>query len=791
MEKMINGSTLQRIARSLASFGALFTMVMAPVAQGAEVENFTKSQMQNVLDQMGLNKQITIGEFYQKNKNLFPTRIQKEIEPVMMQNKNQLMPQVEVVMSKASDGRDIPNVRLTNGNDLVNVQWFGEKDRFVKIQNTNLTEIDIVNFTDMFDRLSAGDEKIRKEFNSATPSANGKFMGFPAVTNVTWKAMTQKERAGYIVQMRLLWNDSRRVLIEMDKRATKKGQKTSSNETIEKIDHLFAMFEQPTEAAAPTKTKEVTKVPAASLKGGNPEIKSNGGSSAFVSGDNCIVAGYVSKYTGTKCSVDNIYDSYTGEKNSLVQKTREECQATGQIACNPFIYGTPGGKAACIPLDDSFQKATHANGPCESLSKLGDSTDFLKNDTLKNESRYLEANRSKSDKELDDLYFNEQESKFRSPVEDLLNGLLSYGGKAGVMFTQPLSADILANILAIKKTFDEEIKIAKLSCEKAASNKNNEKNFWGACDQLHRRFLNVARFLEKHPGCKDGGRINESDLLCACPAPQPGAIPGTSCGVTPPACPEPVKTPVVIAPPQISTPPAANPTPVQACIPVPKPPVGETPKPDKPKKDEKCTNENYANIVGIDGDCKCPGGGNPQLTSGNGDDADSIKVYECRAKLEITTPKDCGILCSIGKFVKKYALNIALGVGVTYLAYKLLKPKKPAINPAGDLCPNGSTVALCAQPCPGVQVRNSAGGCGCAVCPPGQVTSDSTACTCSTTPTPTTPTITCADGVTKVTDSTLCPKASYKCWDGSVVPTPLNCPEKPTTTIAPPAKSKK
>src|SRR3989344_8798079 len=71
---------------------ATWSMTISPVAIGQEAKRVSKQQMQTVIDQLGLNKQITLGEFYQKNKYLFPARIQKEIEPLFANFKNQLMP---------------------------------------------------------------------------------------------------------------------------------------------------------------------------------------------------------------------------------------------------------------------------------------------------------------------------------------------------------------------------------------------------------------------------------------------------------------------------------------------------------------------------------------------------------------------------------------------------------------------------------------------------------------------------------------------------------------------------
>lgn len=758
-------NSFNKIIKFAATMGALFTMVMSPVAMGREAQRITVKQLQQGLDEAGLNKQITVGEFYNKNKNLVPERLRKEFETFVATYKNQMMPTFEVVSSKATDGSEVASLRLSQGNEVITIQMLGETDKYAKIQNTYLTEVDVVNFNDMFKRILAGDEKYRKVYESAvgtdTTSTKGKFTGFPDLTVATWKGMSQKDRAAYMINMRLLWNDARRVLIEAE-RKDKKGRKTSAidSSTIEKWDNFFAMFSPNVEAAA-----AVNKAPS-NLKAGGVSnlVKQGKASSAFISGSNCLVAGYVSKYSATKCGVDGIFESYKaadGSADPLVQSVNQACSSVG-IACNPYVYGTPGGKPICVSTTDpSFQKATHFDGPCDSQSRLGSSVPFLKDENLKNSKRYSAENLALTDAELDAKYKEEQKANPKM-VEDYLNGLLAYNKTSGVDFSKPLTDEVLGALLKIKQNFDSDIKKAKESCELAASNKSNEKNFWGACDQLHRRFLNVAQFLQKTPGCKDGGAISEGTLKCSCPK-GGEALPGASCSAPPLVC------PVVPVPP--TTTPATPPQ--QDCVPGGAggaPPSGDVANPD-------CLNK-YPGAVGLDAVCRCPGGNEPVMTADSEDG--TIKHYTCVGSDRPNKPeKECGFLCKTGKFFKENWGIIAFSAISVFALYKILKPKKHNRSSPGDLCPNGST-APCPQSCTPPLVLVS-GSCGCATCPPGQTISDSSTCTCSTTSTTTN--YTCPDGVTVVTNLANCPATNYTCWDGSTVTNPLNCPERPTTTM--------
>ncbi len=759
---------LQKLTKFAATMGALFTMVMSPVALGREAQKITVKQLQAGLDEAGLNRQITVGEFYKKNKNLVPERLRKEFETFVSAYKNQLMPTFEVVPTKTTDGTEVASLRLTQGNEILTIQMLGESEKYAKIQNTFVTEVDVINFNDMFKRVLAGDEKYRKIYESAvgenTNSAKtGTYTGFPDLTVAAWKGMSQKDRAAYMINMRLLWNDARRVLIEAE-RKDKKGRKTSSVDpsAVEKWDNFFAMMSPSVEAAAP-----VSKVPSAQKPGGaSVAVKQGKASSAFISGSNCLVAGYVSKYSATKCGIDGIYDSYKaadGSTDPLVQSVNQACSSVG-IACNPYVYGTPGGKPICVSTSDpSFQKATHFDGPCDSQSRLGSAVPFLKDEKLKNAKRYSAENMALSEAELDAKYKEEQKANPKM-VEDYLNGLIAYNPKdpnsknAGIDFSKPLTDDVLKSLLKIKENFDNDIRKAKKSCELAASNKNNEKNFWGACDQLHRRFLNVAQFLQKTPGCKDGGTVSESSLKCSCPK-GGEALPGTSCGSPQP----PAACPVVpVAPAQ------------QDCVPgggLVAPASGDT-------TSLECLSR-YPGATGLDSMCRCPGGSEPKEVASSEDG--SVKHFTCVGAGEKPgkNDKECGFLCKTGKFFKENWLLIAGGIASIFILKKIFTPKKPNLSSPADLCPNGST-APCPQTCTAPLALQSNGTCGCAACPPGQSISNLATCSCSTSSSVVN--YTCPDGVTVVTSLANCPATNYTCWDGSTVTNPLNCPERPTTT---------
>ncbi|OFZ31996.1 MAG: hypothetical protein A2622_12240 [Bdellovibrionales bacterium RIFCSPHIGHO2_01_FULL_40_29] len=702
----------------IAACLSLFTLVMSPVAMGREAEKISKQQVVNALVQMGLHKQITVGEFYQNTKHLYPQRIRSQIEPVMTRYKNVLMPKFEVTSVKGTDGIEIPNVRITQNGQLLNVQWFGDKDKYVKFQNTNLTEIDLINFNDMFDRIIAGDQVLRKQTEVKPPVAASKvFNSYPKITKALWKAMTPQERAQYMIHMRLLWSDAKKVLTEIQKEKVK-PKKTSALEGILKflIPNVDA---KPTEKSA-TDRRVDTRARGTKVFAAAEDVSSN----------DCLVAGYVTSYSSTVCDHKNIKAEY--REIDIVKRANTFC-GESKLACNPIVFGTPRGEPICITpgRSASFQVATHFNGPCETINgtgnnHLGNEVQFLK-DPNKKSGRYAPENMLDVNLEADTKKM--QEPSF-AQTESFLEGMLKFSGKS--LYTNGIIDDAtLDEVIKIKNQFDSDIAHATASCKASSDRRNShETNFWQACDQLQRRFLFVAEFFQNK--CPAGATIDRSTLKCACPAPATGVSvsPGDQC-----------KAPPAPEPPVATEPPAAEP-------------------PTKAPSDgaELCDNGKPGKLItGVEG----------------------AAYTQCSDGRKMPEKKEPSFWEKLWKGIKVVAPFAFAGVAI-WAMYKLFSPKMPKLNAAGDKCPNGTTPP-CGQTCVSPQSMLSTGICGCASCPPGQTITNVAACTCGTSSTTTGSLYTCWDNVTKVDDLSKCPAQQFTCWDGSKVTNPINCPEQAPT----------
>jgi len=218
----------------------------------------------------------------------------------------------------------------------------------------------------------------------------------------------------------------------------------------------------------------------------------------------CLVAGYLGAYTtainnirGDKrpgCSVDVAIATYADSAElKYVKKSNDQCvssSGTSFVACNPMIYGFPGGNPICIDKKSaSFQIATHWDGPCDSQSRLSKNHplfDLAGKDYSKIQPR---------EKQVDQIKKDQADENFQL-TKDFISGVLtSHDPQLLALFKNgEWSPELEKEIHRIGDHFKASIDKALEICEKEITLKH-EANQRGACDQLHRRYLFVDEVL--------------------------------------------------------------------------------------------------------------------------------------------------------------------------------------------------------------------------------------------------------------------------------------------------------
>jgi hypothetical protein len=387
--------------------------------------------------------------------------VQKKLNAFVKLNSSYQMPQFEVSKAKNSIGEEVPSIRVSKNGELINLQIYGDSNEFAKINNTIMSESEIINFTDLL-----------------IEDSKPEFRGYPEISNKDWKLMTPEQRAQYVLNMRLMWNDAHSVLLEA-KKINKKNKSAALN-------NIFILF--------------VQKVMAASASDGR----------------NCLIAGYVIPDNSQVCDHKKIKSSYS---ESMIFKDASAFCKGSQIACNPLVFGTPNGTPICITpsSNNDFQIGTHYEGPCERNNHLGSKVQFLK-DENKKQGRYESSNIIKDEAEIQ-AQLKKDQTESLAATKDFIEGILKFKNKELVdAFVKGEMSDVLLNKLKeIRQDFNSEIREAKKACKSASSdNQQRSINFWSACDQMQRRSIFVAEYLSKSPGCKNGQSVNTESLRCAC-----------------------------------------------------------------------------------------------------------------------------------------------------------------------------------------------------------------------------------------------------------------------------------
>ena len=477
----MNSIFMKNVIRFAAASGAVLTMIFSPVAMGLQSEDTLKKQIEAFMSETQLNKRITYKEFWNKTKHLYSGQVYSDVERYFMQAPNELMPEFTLKESVSPTGEKIPTLTISEKGKSYNIQIFGEKAKFAKFNNVVLSENDLMLLTPAMKRITASDVKLKKIHDkNVIKASKSTFSGTPKITRDMWRKMTSMQRAQFMIGLRLLHSGAEDVLnakqtLDLKKIDSKKGKKTSS---LEKWNNFFAMLNNDVEA--------------------------------FAVGTKCVVAGYIGTYgADKKCKYP------TGAK-----------VAGCSYPCNPTIYGFgDGGKQFCLTNESELQTATHYNKGCDakmpltsvelSLPKLASSK--------KDASRYeniIDANKTEA---LKDPKVIENTRKY-------LASMLSGTPDMKEAFENGnITEDLLKKLQEIQTQFDTTISAARADCASAAVEKDQyDKNFWGACDQLHKRFLFVAEVLSKKPGCPDNKSVNPETLKCPCDG-GGEAVPGAQC----------------------------------------------------------------------------------------------------------------------------------------------------------------------------------------------------------------------------------------------------------------------
>lgn len=512
------------------------TMTFAPVAYGKQAQTMQIENLKRYSQEFGLNKKTTLGEFWERSKYYVPGYMYSALENYVKENPNQSMPQMDIKTSKASDGSKVTTLLFNNNGKTETIEVYGEKEKFARYNGVILTEKELQSPAKLVAKLNATNVQVKKisdkklELLSADRLDAQKrlfrdFTGLPRMTKKMWQGMNIQQKASYIVEMRLLNQKANEV-----KRAYARSRKTSD----------FNYFENENRIEAAWKF----------LVGVEAEAR------PAYTGEHCVNQGFVAEdvnaynknsfnYRTNKqgqplkveaCNLQTILESPKYKNNQIVQSARQACQSQGKMPCNPLIYSysPESGSPYCSTQqsDKSYQVGTTWEGSCDAQSRLGKSKVQVPDELLKaglTKEQYLS---DPTHQKIREKLSAEQAESYEESMAFVM-GMLKAGQNGSLsakLANLEWSEELEKEILSIQAKFEENITDSMALCSSdVKSGKQNEANFKGACEQLHRRWLFSEKIIGQlkcggksgiPPIMKDGKKVCEEvkpPVVISCP----------------------------------------------------------------------------------------------------------------------------------------------------------------------------------------------------------------------------------------------------------------------------------
>jgi hypothetical protein len=380
-------NTSWKYAKALSVTLSTFTLVMSPVAQGAEAAKLAtakvkidyakynwkvdKKGIQDFLAFSGLNKKknMTVGEFYQKMRPYYPKTHQRHLDMWVMNNRNELMPAIEASTYQDSEGKEQIRLLMTKNGQTVSFSYNSDnKDKYLKVNNTDLSRLDMLFFENAYRKLAYSTDKVVSKDILNNQDRQNPLKAPMKFSYAEFGRMTPKQRANYLVRIRELVQAAENVEKVF-------GHRSPTAETIDDKYEYFAQWFLGVQADAAPKKKVIK------------------GASA---GDVCIVAGYVSIYNA-KTSCGGSPDGQADLKRQQKQYHSDDC-GRGQIGCNKLLYNN-GGATVCVKNPGpEITQATFGKCPAESPLKTIKDKENLINGYFKSKGIDLNAQVDENDK---------------------------------------------------------------------------------------------------------------------------------------------------------------------------------------------------------------------------------------------------------------------------------------------------------------------------------------------------------------------------------------------------------
>ena len=418
----------------------ILSTILEPLAIAEERIKFTESSLKQVVQELGLNqKNQTVGEFWAKNESLLPEKAKAQFAPWFKANKNQKMPDIDLVAFKDKDGSQRFRLNFNKNGENYSMALYGETERFVTVNGVPIDYYNLVNIEPMLHVLYAHFPKARQNSSESSSTQNSKienvkklvrvsreqsYNGFNVLpTREAFNKLPPQARAEFVARLRLTWLAAKEVELQVMKTQPAK----SADYQYENLHEYFAAaFFGELAFAASKKTAQ-----------GNVFYSSSG---------ECIDSGYRGKWNGRSC--DSIQKESESEKwKSTISKERKGAKC--ESVCNPLVYGFDRDRLPfCADDRKNRQTATHYRGACDSAAPISiQSKEPLVPDTEINPKELFENKEKQA----------EYTKKLTDPAENAFILESSQGIVSSMMIASGVEESKIKSIFSGQNTNEEDL----------------------------------------------------------------------------------------------------------------------------------------------------------------------------------------------------------------------------------------------------------------------------------------------------------------------------------------------
>lgn len=360
--------------KSLVSSMSLVSLVMMPIAQGAQAKQSQKQRVAQYLKATNLSTQkTTVRDYWRMVRHVYPQDVQQQMDRWVGRHGHEMMPEIRATSFKDGQGREQVRLNLKKNNRQVNLTLSGGEEPTLQVNGVTFSKAEMKDLSGAARKYYQKDASFKKYFDGLKkPTLLKQNL---VLTYQDFNKLSKGQKVQYLLSARKTLESANLVM-------EKAQAKTASYQQEPSVEQAFWNL----------------------ILGEQAE--------ANLGGKSCIVAGYISKYGGDSQSCGG---TIQGRKDLEAQmgKYQAKCTTSGSVPCNPLVYGFKSGtEAYCVPPSN----VKYATSYCNRQSPLND---------VKDKKRIIESFAERNGNTID-LKFDEEgkvsEDQYKQ-ISEYLKGL--------------------------------------------------------------------------------------------------------------------------------------------------------------------------------------------------------------------------------------------------------------------------------------------------------------------------------------------------------------------------------